>query len=287
MRRGRRLASSFGRDNGPVSLKGKVAVVTGGGSGIGEACCVRLAEEGARVAALDIDEEAASLTARLAGDGLAVVADVSDSSAVDAALGLIEGELGPVDVWVNNAGISGGAHSDRVNPRAEQQLAEMAEGKVTTALDALTRLEDEEWRRMLSVHLDGTFYGTRAAARSMAARGTGSIVNMASICGIEGCTGHPHYSAAKGGILAFTRAVAKELIVQGVRVNAVAPGFVETPLVTGSLTEPLVAAVVMGTAQGRLGRPEEIAATVAFLAGEDASFFVGETVSPSGGFVTV
>jgi 3-oxoacyl-[acyl-carrier protein] reductase len=287
MRRGRRLASSFGRDNGAVSLKDKVAVVTGGGSGIGEACCVRLAAEGARVAALDIDEEAASLTARLAGDGLAVVADVSDSSAVDAALGLIEGELGPVDVWVNNAGISGGAHSDRVNPRAEQQLAEMAEGKVTTALDALTRLEDEEWRRMLSVHLDGTFYGTRAAARSMAARGAGSIINMASICGIEGCTGHPHYSAAKGGILAFTRAVAKELIVQGVRVNAIAPGFVETPLVTGSLTAPLVAAVVMGTPQGRLGRPEEVAATVAFLAGEDAGFFVGETVSPSGGFVTV
>jgi 3-oxoacyl-[acyl-carrier protein] reductase len=147
-------------------------------------------------------------------------------------------------------------------------------------------MEDEDWRQMLAVHLDGTFYGTRAAARSMAARETGSIVNIASICGIEGCTGHPHYSAAKGGILAFTRTVAKELIQQNVRVNAIAPGFVDTQLVSGSLTEPLVAAVVMQTPQGRLGRPEEVAAAVAFLATDDASFFVGDTVSPNGGFVT-
>ena len=111
----------------------------------------------------------------------------------------------------------------------EQQLAEAADGRITTALDGLVRLPDDEWRRMLAVHLDGTFYGTRAAARSMAPRGTGSIVNIASVCGIEGCAGYPHYSAAKGGILAFTRAVAKELAVQGVRVNAVAPGFIETP----------------------------------------------------------
>jgi 3-oxoacyl-[acyl-carrier protein] reductase len=270
-----------------VSLSGKVAAVTGGGSGIGEATCVRLAGEGARVAVIDIDAGTAGLTAKLAGEGLAVIADVSDSAAVDSALETVEAELGPVDIWVNNAGISGGAHSDRVNPRAEKQLAEMAEGAVATPLEALVRMTDEEWSRMLAVHLNGTFYGTRAAARSMAAKGGGTIVNVASICGIEGCTGHPHYSAAKGGILAFTRSVAKELILQGVRVNAIAPGFVETQLVTGSLTEPLVGAVVMGTPQGRLGRPEEIAATIAFLASDDASFFVGETVSPSGGFVTV
>jgi 3-oxoacyl-[acyl-carrier protein] reductase len=120
----------------------------------------------------------------------------------------------------------------------------------------------------------------------MAPRETGSIVNIASICGIEGCTGHPHYSAAKGGILAFTRTVAKELVQQNVRVNAVAPGFVDTQLVSGSLIEPLVAAVVMQTPQGRLGRPEEVAAAVAFLASDEASFFVGDTVSPNGGIVT-
>jgi 3-oxoacyl-[acyl-carrier protein] reductase len=271
-----------------MSLSGKVAAVTGGGSGIGEATCVRLAEEGARVAVIDIDASAAALTAKLAGEGLAVIADVSDSAAVDAALAELESELGPVDIWINNAGISGGEHSDRVNPRAEQQLAEISAGEpVSTALDALVRMSDEDWRRMLAVHLDGTFYGTRAAARSMAPRGAGTIVNVASICGIEGCTGHPHYSAAKGGILAFTRTVAKELIQQGIRVNAIAPGFVDTQLVSGSLTEPLIGVVTMGTPQGRLGRPEEVAATIAFLCSEDASFFVGETVSPNGGFVTV
>jgi 3-oxoacyl-[acyl-carrier protein] reductase len=120
----------------------------------------------------------------------------------------------------------------------------------------------------------------------MAARGTGSIVNIASICGIEGCTGFPHYSAAKGGILSFTRSVAKELIQRGVRVNAIAPGFIETPMMDASMTETLKAATVMQTPLGRLGRPDEIAATVAFLAGDDASFFVGETVSPNGGVVT-
>ena len=138
---------------------------------------------------------------------------------------------------------------------------------------------------MLSVHLDGTFYGMRAAARSMVKRGAGAIVNIGSICGIEGCTGHPHYSAAKAAILGFTRACAKELIVQGVRMNALAPGFVETPLMD-AMSETLTAVVQMQTPLGRLGRPEEIAATAAFLASDDASFFVGETVSPNGGFVT-
>lgn len=270
-----------------ADLKGKVAAVTGGGSGIGEATCIRLAADGARVAAIDLDLGAAELTAKLAGEGLAVAADVSDSAQVDAALATVEAELGPLDIWVNNAGISGGAHSDRVNPRAEAQLAQLAAGEeVTTALEATAGMSDEEWRRMLSVHLDGTFYGTRAAARAMADRG-GVIVNMASICGIEGCTGHPHYSAAKGGILALTRTVAKELIQQGIRVNAIAPGFVDTQLVSGSLTDPLIGAVTMGTPQGRLGRPEEIAAAIAFLCSDDASFFVGETISPNGGFVTV
>jgi 3-oxoacyl-[acyl-carrier protein] reductase len=256
-------------------LEGKVAVVTGGGSGIGEAICVRLAAEGARVAVLDVNEEAAALTATLVS-GIAVEADVSDSKSVEHALEQVEAKLGPVDVWVNNAGIKGGAHAARISERAERQ----------EALDALVRLPDDEWRQMLAVHLDGTFYGTRAAAQSMAPRGSGAIVNIASVCGIEGCTGFPHYSAAKAGILGFTRAVAKELAVQGVRVNAVAPGFIDTAT-SEAVDTPLRQAQRTRSPLGRFGRPEEIAATVAFLASDDAAFFVGETLSAHGGIVTV
>jgi 3-oxoacyl-[acyl-carrier protein] reductase len=268
-----------------VTVTGKVAVVTGGGSGLGQAICVRLASEGVRVAVLDLDLEGATKTAELVG-GIAVQADVSSSSDVDRALETAETSLGSVDIWVNNAGIPAVAQAERVIPRAEQQLVEAVEGRITTALEGLVRLPDEEWRRMLAVHLDGTFFGTRAAARSMAPRGTGSIVNIASVCGIEGCAGYPHYSAAKGGILAFTRAVAKELAVQGVRVNAVAPGFIETPT-AGMQGQDVRCALRIRIPLGRFGQSEEVAATVAFLAGDGGAYYVGETLSPNGGIVTV
>ena len=144
-------------------------------------------------------------------------------------------------------------------------------------------LTDEEWRLVMSVHLDGTFYSSRAAARSMGPRGSGVIVNMASVCGIEGCAGHPHYSAAKAAILGFTRATAKELIVQGIRVNAIAPGFIDTGGALDAGRHPQVAR----TPAGRLGTPDEVAATVAFLASDDAAYYVGATLSPNGGLVTV
>ena len=124
---------------------------------------------------------------------------------MDAALAQVERELGPIDILVNNAGAVGAAHLARVMPLLETQRLEALSGGVRTPLDALVRLSDDEWRRLLAVHLDGTFFCTRAAARLMAPRGAGVIVNMASVCGIEGCTGHPHYSAAKAGILGFTQ----------------------------------------------------------------------------------
>ena len=240
---------------------------------------------GAMVAVVDLALDGARETVAAMGGGLAVAADVSDSAAVERALADAERDLGPLDILVNNAGAVGVAHVKRIAPRLAAQREERAQGAVETPLDALIRLSDEEWRQILAVHLDGTFYGTRAAARSMAARGRGAIVNMASICGLEGCAGHPHYSAAKAGILGFTRAVAKELIVQGVRVNAVAPGFVDTSRLKGALDAGRRAEIAR-TPAGRLGTPEEIAAAVAFLASDDAAYFVGTTLSPNGGLVT-
>jgi 3-oxoacyl-[acyl-carrier protein] reductase len=262
-----------------------VCVVTGGGGSLGEAISVGLAAEGAKVAVLDIGEDAAKRVAKRVG-GIVVRADVSDSAEVDAALATVERELGPVDVWVNNAGLSAAPQAARVVPRVEQQLAEAAAGTaITTPLDGLIRLPDDEWRVMLAVHLDGTFYGTRAAARSMVARGTGSIINIASLCGLDGCAGYPHYSAAKAGVIGFTRSVAKELAVQGVRVNAIAPGFIETSM-AGVQDDVVRASLRLRTPLGRLGRSEEVAATVAFLASDDGGFFVGETLSLNGGFYT-
>ena len=219
------------------------------------------------------------------GDGVALVCDVSDSAAVDAAFARVESELGPVDVLVNNAGAVGTDHLRRVTPLLERQRAEAADGAVTTPLDALVRLTDDEWRRMLAIHLDGTFYCTRAAVRAMAPRGRGVIVNMSSICGLEGCTGHPHYSAAKAAILGFTKAAAKELIVQGIRVNAVAPGHVATETLQGEISAER-RAIAASTPAGRLAEPDEIAGTVAFLASDDAGYFVGAVLSPNGGLVT-
>ena len=220
-----------------------------------------------------------------AATAIALVCDVSDSSAVDATFARIEAELGPPDILVNNAGAIGLDHLRRITPLVERQRAEAADGGVTTPLDALVRLTDDEWRRMLAIHLDGTFYCTRAAVRSMAPRGRGVIVNMSSICGLEGCTGHPHYSAAKAAILGFTKAAGKELIVQGIRVNAVAPGHVGTATLQGEISEER-RAIAASTPAGRLAEPDEIAGTVAFLASDDAGYFVGAVLSPNGGLVT-
>ena len=162
-----------------MRFEGKVAVVTGGGAGIGEAICHRLAADGARVAALDISLPAAQQVIKAIGDGMAAEVDVSDSGAVDAAIAGVERDLGPVDILVNNAGAVGLDHVRRVSPLLERQRTEMAAGKIQTPLDALIRLTDEEWRYLMAVHLDGTFFCTRAAVRSMSGRGTGVIVNMA------------------------------------------------------------------------------------------------------------
>ena len=204
-------------------------------------------------------------------DAAAIHADVSDSASVEEALTQVESDLGPLAIMVNNAGALAMSHVARVKPLIEKQQAEQAVGRSQTPLEALVRLTDDEWRFVMSVHLDGTFYGTRAAVKRMAPRGEGAIVNMASICGIEGCTGHPHYSAAKAGVLGFTRATAKEVIVQGIRVNAIAPGFIDTTRTKATGRRGARGQRGANARSGRLGTPEEVAATVAFLASDDAA----------------
>src|SRR3954452_13215816 len=168
-----------------MSVEGRIAAVTGGGAGIGAAICRRLAADGATVAALDVAADAAQRTIDALGGGLALAADVSDSAAVDDAFSRLEAQLGPVDILVNNAGATAIEHVRRIAPEVRRQREELAEtGRASTPLDALVRLTDAEWRLVLAVHLDGTFFCTRAAARAMGPRRSGAIVNMASVCGI-------------------------------------------------------------------------------------------------------
>jgi len=275
------MSTQFASHAGPPRLAGRVAIVTGGGAGIGRAICLRLAAEGARVAVLDLNQSTAERTVTAGGGEIALALDVSNSGAVDAAVTRVERELGPLEAFVNNAGASGAEHGLRVGARLAAQRAEAAGGRIETPLDALVRLTDEEWRQLLAVHLDGTFYGTRAAARAMAPRRRGAIVNMASICGIEGCTGHPHYSAAKAGIIGLTRSAAKELIFQGIRVNALAPGFIDSDGSRGMLGG--ASYDTAATPLRRVGTPADLLGALAFLISDESAFVSGQTLLVNGG----
>jgi 3-oxoacyl-[acyl-carrier protein] reductase len=269
------------------ALAGRVAVVTGGASGIGEATVRALAAEGCRVGIVDLDAARAQALAAATG-GLAVIADVSRSERFDQALDQVEAALGPLDILVNNAGINGGANMRRVRPRIEQQMDEVGRtGRpATTPLDATVDMTDAEWAEMLAVNLSSVFYGTRRAIRSMQARGRGVIVNVASLCGMQGCPGFPHYSAAKAGVLGFTRAVAKEVAQLGIRVNAVAPGFIDTPF-QDQAGQRLLATIALQVPQGRLGQAAEVAGAIVFLCRDESAYMIGQTLSPNGGVLTV
>ena len=270
-------------------LDGRIALVTGGGSGIGRAIALRFAQEGARVVVNDVRLAAAEKTVAEIGAGgpagHAVEADVSDSGAVGRMFAEIERKFGTLDVLVNNAGIAGGdpAERARLGAKIEARAAEMMSGApVTTHWDVTQDLSDEAWRRMIGVHLDGTFFCTRAALRLMSRQGRGSIVNMSSVAALMGLATVPHYSAAKGAILSFTRAVAQEVGSRGIRVNAICPGYIDTPM-----TQPIhpisKRMSVARTPLGRMGEPEEVAATALFLASDESSFFTGQWLSPNGG----
>jgi NAD(P)-dependent dehydrogenase (short-subunit alcohol dehydrogenase family) len=231
-------------------FSGRVALVTGGASGIGAAAARRLLAEGAQVATLDLNTEPS--------DGiLAVAGDVSSSANVDAAVARVEAELGPIDVLVCAAGIP---------------------GRSLPSLEIL----DDEWRRVLAINADGVFYCNRAAGRGMAERGYGRIVNLASMAGKEGNPMAAAYSASKAAVIALTKAMGKDLARTGVLVNCIAPAVVETPILAG-LAQSHIDYMVERIPMGRMGRPEEVAALICWLASEECSFSTGATYDISGG----
>jgi 2-hydroxycyclohexanecarboxyl-CoA dehydrogenase len=245
-----------------MRLEGRTALVTGGAGGIGAATARRLAAEGARVAVGDLDLDAAREVAADI-DGLATVLDVTDTASVGAAVAQVGDAFGPVDVLVNNAG--------------------------TDRFAFFVKTDEALWDFVLGVNLRGVLACTHAVLASMQERGGGVIVNVASEAGRVGSQGSATYSAAKAGVIGFTKAIARESARFGVRCNAVAPGPIETPLLNsaeaqlGELGARLKQAMIDATALRRIGEPDEVAAVIAFLCSDDASYVTGQTVNVSGG----
>lgn len=246
-------------------LQGKVALVTGSGRGIGRATAIRLAREGAAVAVnFKASRESATETLRLIGEagakGALVQGDVSVPEEADRvvkeALGLGGGKL---DIVVNNAGI--------------------------TRDNLLVRMTLEEWDAVLDLNLRGAFLVTKAALRPMMRQRGGRIVNIASIAGLTGNAGQANYSAAKAGLIAFTRTVAREMASRNITANAVAPGFIPTEL-TAPLPQSVKDAILAQVPLGRFGTPEDVAAAVAFLVSDDAAYITGQVLVVDGGIVT-
>ncbi len=274
-------------------LDGKIALVTGAGSGLGREIALTFARAGARVVVNDLREDAAGrVHAELEKLGATTrcgpqVCDVSDPDRVRSMFAAIaHATRERLDVLVNNAGY---ADTDpQTLARVVKQLEEMrTTGKITTALEATSRLSDERWMRMMAVHVNGTFFCTREALKIMQFHRSGRIINLASIAGLTGIGSVPHYSAAKGAIIAFSKAVARDVAPYDILVNAIAPGYIDTPLldVLGDQRALQTAVIAAQTMLGRLGEPREVAATALFLAGPGASYFTGQVLSPNGGLV--
>jgi len=258
-------------------------MITGGGSGLGAAFARRLARDGARVIVCDVDEKRATTVGHEINGAVAVF-DVTDSHAFDREVDTVIERHGRLDVMINNAGIAPPPDSARFERAVANQLLRM-QGRIAemTPLDGLVNLSDDEFDLMIRTHLYGVFFGTRAAVRHMTPQRSGSIINISSILGNQPAGGPPEYAAAKAGIIALTKSAAAEVAHLGIRVNAVCPGYVDTPLLKPFDAE-MRSAVTMRIGMGRMGTAEEIAELVRFLAGPESSYSTGDVYTASGGY---
>jgi 2-hydroxycyclohexanecarboxyl-CoA dehydrogenase len=249
-----------------MRLEGRTALVTGGASGIGAATSRRLAAEGARVAVCDVNfARASDVAAEIGAEAFAM--DVTDTGSVQEAVAKVSGALGAPTVLVNNAG--------------------------TDEFGFFQNTDEGLWQRVLDVNLVGVLRVTHALLPAMMERGGGRIVNVASEAGRVGSNGSAAYSAAKGGVIGFTKAIAREAARYGVLCNAVAPGPIDTPLLRsapeqlGELGNKVVDVMVGSTALRRMGAPDEVAAVIAFLCSDDASYVTGQALGVSGGLAMI
>lgn len=244
-------------------MEGRVALVTGGGRGIGRAIAVKLAREGARVAvSYRSNDAAAEETAQLVRDIGAECAvfkgDVASPADVEAVIGGVNEAFGPVEILVNNAG--------------------------TRQDNILLRMKDAEFEEVLRTNLTGMYLCTRVVLRGMVRARWGRIVNISSVVGLVGNAGQANYAASKAGMIGFTKSVAREVASRGITANAVAPGYVETEM-TGGLSEEVKGRILNQVPMSRFGELEEIAEVVAFLAGDGAAYITGQTITVDGGMV--
>lgn len=242
-------------------MQGKIALVTGASRGIGKAIALELVKAGATVVGTATSENGANaISEYLADNGAGKVLNVADPDSITALLADIKAQYGDVDVLVNNAGI--------------------------TRDNLLMRMKDDEWNDIIDTNLTSIFRMSKAVLRPMMKKRNGRIINIGSVVGSSGNPGQTNYSAAKAGLIGFSKSMAKEIASRGITVNVVSPGFIDTDM-TKVLTDDQKTAIMKDIPSERLGKPEEIAATVAFLASDGAAYITGETIHVNGGMFMV